>query len=98
MTNSWNSHGFANLADSVDMHGEDPNQTLEIQRHDIYFIGPEPRELKERVYDLRIYVGDDDLSFSGLSARKVCEIAEDLIRLVGGSLRVDPPADPEIKF
>jgi hypothetical protein len=97
MTESWDKHGFARLAESVDTRGEDPPQGLEIQRRDIFHIG-EPRELKRREYDLRIYVGDDDMAFSGLSARQICEIAEDLIRLVGGAVRIDPPADPEIKF
>lgn len=98
MTDSWDKHGFARLAESVGRDAEDPDQGLEIQRQDTFFIGSDPPELKERRFNLTIYSGDDDLTFHGLSARKVCEIAEEMIRLVGGSFRIEPPADPEIKF
>lgn len=94
----WNHQGCAHLAESVDTRGEDPDQLLEIQRRESFHIGTDPPELKERLFDLRIYNGDDDMAFNGLTARKVCQIAEDLIRLVGGSLRVEPPADPEVRF
>lgn len=98
MTNSWDKHGFARLAESVDTRGEDPPQGLEIHCRDIFFIGTNPPELKEREFDLTIYNGDEDLTFHGLSGRQVCEIAEDLIRLVGGTVRIDPPPPPEIQF
>jgi len=94
----WNANGFARLAESVDTRGEDPDQAFEIQRQDVFFVGPEPKQLKERTYNLTIYSGDDDITFYGLSARKVCQIAEDMIKLVSGSFRIEPPADPEIKF
>jgi len=94
----WNEHGFARLAESVDTRGEDPPQGLEIQRRDIFFLGTNPPELKEKLFNLTIYSGDDDLTFHDLSARKVCEIAEDMIRLVGGTIRIDPPPPPEINF
>lgn len=94
----WDKHGLARLAESVDTRGEDPSQVLEIQRRETFFIGTEPPELKERTFDLTIYRDDDDMTFYGLSARQVCQIAEDLVRLVGGSFRIDPPPQPEIKF
>lgn len=98
MSDSWDKHGFARLAESVDTRGEDPPQGLEIQRQDIFFIGTNPPELKERQFNLTIYSGDDDLTFHGLSAREVCEIAESMIRLVGGTFRIEPPPPPDIKF
>lgn len=94
----WDKYNSARLAESVDCRGEDPHQMLEIHRSDIFFPGPEPRELKARQFNLTVFVGDDDLTFHGLSAREVCQVAEDMIRLVGGSIRVEPPADPEIRF
>ena len=63
-----------------------------------FSLGTDPPELIERRYDLTVFNGDDDLTFHGLSAAKACEIAETMIRFVGGSLRVAPPADIEIKF
>lgn len=98
MSDSWDKHGFARLAESVDAHGEGPDQGLEINRQDIFFIGADPPELKERVFNLTIYNGDDDLTFSGLSGRQICQIAEDLIRLVDGRVRIEPPPPPGIKF
>jgi hypothetical protein len=94
----WDKRGYVLLAESVDTHGEDPPQGLEFQRQDIFFLGTNPPELKERQFNLTIHNGDHDLTFSGLSARKICEIAEDMIRLVGGTFRVEPPPPPEIKF
>jgi hypothetical protein len=94
----WDKYNSVRLAESVDTRGEDPEQTLEIYRKDSFVIGTNPPELKERRFNITVYVGDEDLTFHGLTARKVCEIAETMIRLVGGALRVDPPDDPEIKF
>jgi hypothetical protein len=94
----WNKNGFATLAESVDCRGEDPAQQLEIHRQDIFFIGTEPPELKERTFNLTVYNGDSDLTFHGLSAKQICSIAEDMIRLVGGSFRIEPPPPPEIRF
>ena len=95
---TWDKHNSARLVESVDTRGEDPYQMLEIQYRDCFFLGTNPPELKERTYDLRVFVGDDDMAFSGLSAQSICRIAEDLIRLVGGTVRIDPPPPPEIKF
>lgn len=95
---TWDKYNSARLAESVDTRGEDPCQMLEIQYRDSFFLGTNPPELKERTYDLRVFVGDDDMAFSGLSARQICQIAEGMIKLVGGSFRIEPPDDPEIKF
>lgn len=94
----WDKHGVAQLAEYVDTRGEDESELLEIQRREVFLAGTNPPELLERTFDISIYCGDRDMTFHGLTARKVCQMAEDMIRLVGGSLRVDPPTDPEIKF
>lgn len=98
MSDSWDKYNCFRLAESVDSRCEDPNQVLEIQFQDSFHLGTDPPELKERRFNLTIYVGDDDMTFHRLSAREICDIAEDMIRLVGGSLSVKPPADPEIRF
>ncbi len=100
MSVEWDKHNCARLAESIDTRGEDPPQCLEIQKRDVFFIGTNPPELKERLYDITIWSGDTtgDKTFYGLSERQICEIAESMIRLVGGTFRIDPPPAPEIKF
>lgn len=92
----WDKHGTAHLAEYVDTRGEDESEILELQRVEIR--KGIPPETVEVTYALTIYDGKEDMTFHGMTARKVCEVAEDMIRLVGGRLRVDPPPPPEIKF
>lgn len=92
------SGGFVWLAESTGRHPEDPDQGLEMLRLDSFSLGTDPPELVGRRFDLTVYNGDDDLTFHGLSAAKVCEIAESMIKFVGGTFHIDPPADPEIRF
>lgn len=99
MTGTHIKHGgFVRLADSVGRHPEDPDQGLEMQRQDSFSLGTNPPELVGSRFNLTVYNDDDDLTFHGLSAAKVCEIAEAMIKFVGGTFHVEPPPDPEIKF
>lgn len=82
----------AQLFESVDPPREDGAVSLDLERTRIN----SPEEAP--TYTLRIFNGDDDTALRGLTGAQVCDLAEDLINLVGGRLRVEPPADPEIKF
>ncbi len=93
----WSKHNCVTLIDNFASRGEeDTARLLEMQKFEVYA----DRDLDRIEYSLMIGVDDNDLTIGPLTARQICEIAENMIRLVGGTLqaRVEPPDDPEIRF
>jgi hypothetical protein len=89
----WSSpNSCVTLVEHVDTRGE-PARAIEFIR-----VQPENPPDLPPYYNLSIVTEGEDMSFGRMSAQEVCQMAQDMIRLVGGIPRVDPPVDPEIRF
>lgn len=78
LNTSFDKHGSARLAEDAGRRADDPWQAIELERSVIkYLDGREP----ERIFQLRIHVGDDDLSFGPISKGGLERLAAELAKL-----------------